>query len=431
MRGSLFSLIFLVLILLGGVNGHARIFIDINSPSAKKFAVAIPDFRNESPQSGSPEFAAGLAQIISNDLDLSGYFSPMDKGAFLEGGNTGEDSVNFKNWSVIGTELLVKASYACVGQSLELDLKLYDVYWRRQILGKRVLGETRNHRELMHRLSNDIIRLLTGSDGIAMTRLAFVGDATKNKEIYISDYDGQKAKQLTSDKSIVLSPRWSPDGKRIIYNSYKDNKGPRLYMRDLRAGAVKTISGRPGLNIGATWSPEGNRVALTLTEKGNSDIFLIDLNGNIVKQLTDHWAIDVSPSFSPDGSKMAFVSNRAGGTPQIYVMTISDGSVERITFESKYCTSPSWSSRNRIAFVSQSNGSFDIYTIAPDGRQMRRVTSGTRDNEDPCWSPDGRYIVFSSNRAGRYHLFVTNESGDNQRMITNLPGNQTAPSWTR
>ena len=143
--------------------------------------MAIPDFRNASPQSGSPEFAAGLAQIISNDLDLSGYFSPMDKGAFLEGGNTGEDSVNFKNWSVIGTELLVKASYACVGQSLELDLKLYDVYWGRQILGKRVLGETRNHRELMHRLSNDIIRLLTGSDGITMTRLAFVGTQPKTR----------------------------------------------------------------------------------------------------------------------------------------------------------------------------------------------------------------------------------------------------------
>ncbi len=430
MRGSLFSLIFFCLILLGAGSSHARIFIDINAPFAKKFAVAVPDFRNASPQSGAPELAVGLAQIINNDLDLSGYFAPMDKGAFLEGSNAAEDTVNFKSWSVIGAELLVKASYTCVGQSLEVDLKLYDVYWGRQILGKRVLGETRRHRDLMHRLSNDIIRLLTGSDGITMTRLAFVADATKNKEVYLSDYDGYNADRLTSDKSIVLSPRWSPDGKRIIYNSYKDDKGPKLYMRDLHTGAVKTISGRPGLNIGATWSPDGTRVALTLTEKGNSDIFLIDLNGNIVKQLTDHWAIDVSPAFSPDGSKMAFVSNRAGGTPQIYVMTVSDGSLERITFESKYCTSPSWSSRNRIAFAAQSNGGLDIYTIAPDGSQLRRVTSGTGNNEDPCWSPDGRYIVFSSNRTGRYHLFVTNETGDNQRMITNLPGNQTAPSWT-
>jgi TolB protein len=410
------------------MEASARIFIDINSPFSRKFAVAIPEFRNTSPQGSSQDLGEKLSRVISNDLDLSGYFSLMDKGAFLEGNREGE-ALNFKNWSVIGAELLIKASYSSVGQSLEVDLKLYDVYWGRQILGKRVLGETHRHRELMHRLSNDIIRLLTGYDGITMTRLAFVGDATGNKEIYLSDYDGHNAAQLTSDKSIVLSPRWSPDGKRIIYNSYRDNKGPKLYMRDLSTGAVRTVSGRSGLNIGATWSPDGTRVALTLSEKGDSDIFLIDLNGNIVQKLTDHWAIDVSPSFSPDGSRMAFVSNRAGGTPQIYVMNISDGAVERITFESKYCTSPSWSSRNRIAFAAVSQGLLDIYTIAPDGSRMRRVTSGTGNNEDPCWSPDGRYIVFSSNRNGRYHLYLTNEGGDHQRLLTNLPGNQTAPSW--
>jgi TolB protein len=426
MRGFYISLAAVVFFLMPLDEAESRIIIDVNAPFAKKFTAAIPDFRNDGSQRGGPELGASLAGVIASDLDLSGYFTPMDKGAFLEGNK--DDSVDFKSWSVIGAELLVKGSYTLLAQSLEVELKVYDIYWGKQIFGKRAVGETHRQRELMHRLSNDIIRLLTGSDGIALTKLAFSGDHSGAKELYMSDYDGANAIQLTSDKSIVLSPRWSPDGKRILYNSYKDNKGPKLYMKDLSTGAVRTVSGRPGLNIGAAFSPDGARLALTLTEKGDSDIFLIDLNGNVIKNLTDHWAIDVSPSFSPDGSRMAFVSNRAG-TPQIYVMTLADGSVERITFDFKYCTSPAWSSRNRIAFAAMEGGVVDIYTVGPDGRNIRRVTSGTGNNEDPCWSPDGRYLAFASNRGGRYNIYLSNEGGDHQRQLTRLSGNQRGPSW--
>ena len=406
-----------------------RIYIDINEPSIPKFNIAIPDFKNLNENKEYPKLAQELAGVISNDLYLSGYFNPMDKEAFLEEKDaplTGK-GIRFKDWTVVGAELLLKGGYTCVGSRIEVVVRLFDVFWGRQILGRRALGDRRQYRPLMHRLSNEIIRKLTGQDGISLTKLAFVGNATGNKEIYVSDYDGHNARQITSDKSIALLPSWSPDGKKLTYNSYKDG-GPMLYLRDMTSGAVRRISSRSGLNIGACWAPGGKKLALTLSSKGNSDIFTIDLRGKILRHLINHWALDVSPAFSPDGKKIAFVSNRSG-SPQIYTMDLTNGRKERLTFEGKYNTSPAWSSLNRIAFTSLEQGTFNIYSMDPAGGAQKRLTADQGNNEAPCWSPDGRYIIFSSNREGRYHLYIMNANGRNQIKITSMKGGQTAPSW--
>ncbi|MEA2038245.1 MAG: Tol-Pal system beta propeller repeat protein TolB [Thermodesulfobacteriota bacterium] len=407
-----------------------RIYIDINAPSIRKFKIAIPDFKSLNPKDGDSELSVKLAGVISNDLDLSGYFTPIDKAAFLEEENDAslaQEKICFKDWSVIGAELLLTGAYTCIGRSVEVEIRLFDVFRGRQILGKRALGDMQHYRYVMHRLSNEIIRTLTGHEGPFLTKLAFVGNATGHKEIYVSDYDGHNVHQLTSDKTISLLPRFSPDGKQIVYNSYKED-APMLYLQDLSSDTVRRISGRSGLNIGAAWRPGGAELALTLSLKGNPDIYMIDLRGKILKHLISHWAIDVSPSFSPDGSRIAFVSNRSG-SPQIYVLNLKDGTEKRLTFEGKYNTSPAWSSLDRIAFTSMDNGHFEVYTIDSDGGSLRKLTDNSGDNEDPCWSPDGRHIIFSSNREGRYHLYIMNVNGQNQRKITSLKGDQSAPSW--
>ncbi len=406
-----------------------RIYIDINAPSIPKFNIAIPDFKNLNENKEHPKLAGQFAEVISNDLYLSGYFNPMDKKAFLEEKDSSltTEGINFKDWSVIGAELLLKGGYTCVGGRVEVVVRLFDVYWGRQILGRRALGDLSQYRHLIHRLSNEIIKRLTGQDGIFLTKLAFVGNATGNKEIYVSDYDGHNVRQITSDKSIALLPSWSRDGTKLVYNSFKDG-GPMLYLKDMASGVVRRISGRPGLNIGASWAPDGKELALTLSENGNSDIFTINLEGKILRRLVSHWALDVSPTFAPDGKKIAFVSNRSG-SPQIYTQDLTNEKKERLTFEGNYNTSPAWSSLNRIAYTSLEQGTSDIYTMDVQGGNLKRLTENQGSNESPYWSPDGRYIVFTSNREGRYHLYLMNANGENQRKITSLKGDQTSPSW--
>jgi len=423
--------ILLSITLLSPNQGLGRIYIDIDRPSIQRIQIAIADFKNHSDQKEHPELTTVLPGVISNDLDLSGYFSPMDKAAFLEDNHSSfsPGSIRFKDWSVIGAELLLKGRYTCIGRSLEVEAMLFDVFSGRQILSRRLLGKIKKYRYLMHRLGNEIIYLLTRHKGMFLSRLTFVGNSTGHKEIYVCDYDGHNVHQITFDKSIALLPRWSPSGDKIIYNSYRDG-GPMLYIKDMASGVDRRISARKGLNIGASWAPDGKSVALTLSHGDNPDIYTIDLNGKIIKRLTKYWGIDVSPSFSPDGKKVAFVSNRLG-SPQIYIRDPQLGKEERLTFfEGKYNTSPSWSRLNCIAFSGMNKGRFDIYRINADGSNLRKLTKNRGNDEDPCWSPDGRYIVFSSNRDGRYHLYIMNADGQNQRRITSNKGDQTSPSWS-
>lgn len=409
--------------------GSGRIYIDINAPSIQRIKIAIPDFKNFSERKENPELSKTLPEVLTNDLDLSGYFAPIEKQAFLAENDSSQslEDVRFKDWSVIGAELLLKGGYTCIGQSLEVEVRLYDVFTGRQLLGKRFLGKQDEQRTLMHRVGNEIIYLVTGYKGMFLSKLAFVSTATGNKEICMSDYDGFNVQQITSDRSIAVFPRWSPQGDMISFNSYKE-RGRHLYVKDVFSGKVRRVSDRKGL-IGGSWAPDGKSIALTLSEGDNQDVFTIDLGGKVISRVTSHWGINVSPTFSPDGSKIAFVSDRSG-SPQIYVRALSAGTEERITFNGNYNTSPSWSRLNRIAFCGMYEGHYEVFTIDPDGRNLRRLTENQGNNEDPCWSPDGRYIVFSSSREGGFHLYVMNANGQNQRRVTFLKGQETSPSWS-
>ena len=418
-----------IIILLLPVVSFGRIEIDINSPGERRLKVAIPDFKNFSPGNESPELSGQMTKVISNDLELSGYFLSMDKNSFLDEDGTGitSDNINFKNWTLIGTELLVKGAYVCIGRNLELNVRLYDPFMGRQIFGKRFIGKTDEYRQLMHRVGNEIILKLTGNQGIFLSKFLFTNNSTGNKEVYICDFDGYNIKRLTFDKSIALFPRWSPKGDGFAFTSFREG-GPRLYYMDIASGKIKRISGtREG--ISASWTHDGESLDLVMRENGNADIFNVTPDGKVIKKLTKSWSDDISPSRSPDGKKIVFCSDRAG-TPQIYVKDLTTDSDERLTYDFKYCTSPVWSALNKIAFVSVTDGVHDIYTMNPDGSGLKKLTEGNGNNEMPCWSPDGRYIVFSSSRSGGYHLYLMNANGYNQTRITYFKGEEREPSWS-
>ena len=165
----------------------------------------------------------------------------------------------------------------------------------------------------------------------------------------------------------------------------------------------------------------------------NADIYLIDpKGGTIVKRLTDHWAIDTSPTWNADCSKIAFVSSRSRG-PQIYVMNGDGGDQRRLTFQGTYNTSPDWSPKGDvIAFTARDERArFDIFTVALDGTMERRAPDQVN-NQDPSFSPVGRYLVISSDRGGKGdRVWLMTSDGEVQKLVTTSGSGYTSPVWER
>jgi TolB protein len=414
--------------------GLSRIYIDIHSPTQGKIPIAIPAFQQEEAEAGNhAALQREPAQILSEALAFSGLFEVLNPAVFLqkpEEMGVELEEIKFPEWRFLGADLLVRGSYRIESERLVLVIRLVDVVHRKLLLEKTYEEEPAAVRRGVLRFADDMVLELTGERGVFHTRIAFIGDATEHKEVYLADFDGSNLRQLTRDGSLNLSPSWSSDGERIAYVSYKQGN-PDLYVRNLITETERCISKRPGLNIAPAWHPTDDGLAVTLTIHGNSELYLLDVRGRILRQLTRRWSIDVSPSWSPDGRRLAYVSNR-GGQPQIYVLDLANGRSRRLTFEGAYNTSPAWSPRgDRIAYAGFHDGHFDVFLISPEGEKLRQLTGGSGNNENPCWSPDGRLILFQSDRLGTETLWVMLANGTDQRRLhLELGGNHTEPAWS-
>lgn len=407
-----------------------KIYIDIDSPTLRKFLIAIPWFEDLEKRGSYGHLQ--ISRIIASDLETSGLFTilnPLNSPEAPHKTGLTAEQINFQDWSAIGAEALVIGGYRLKGEKLEVEVRLFDVIQAQQIAGRLYQGKLSNLREIAHKFSNEIIREFTGKEGIFGTKIAYVANATGRKEIYLSDLDGYNQQRITNDKAIVLSPAWSPDAKKMIYTSYK-RRNPDLYLLDLIEGRRSLLSHHPGLNISPAWSPRGNRIAFSLSRDGDAEIYTMNIDGTQLERLTQSRGIDVSPTWSPDGEKIAFVSSRAGN-PHIYVMDSKGKNVRRLTYEGSYNSSPTWSPRgDRIAFCRRDNGFFQIFTMSPQGKDIQQLTFGIGNNEDPSWSPDGRYLIFSSTRDGNAELYLINANGSYQRRLTRTDFDETSPAWS-
>lgn len=296
----------------------------------------------------------------------------------------------------------------------ELNITLYETPRITKIMNARY-SLSSNIRDACHKASDDIIKTLTGENGIYRTKIFFLTKLNDKKKITVADYDGYNPTFLNADKHCLsLAP--SPDGKKIAYTAYKGNN-LCLYLFDTETGRKEIISDRDGLNTAPAFSPDGKKLAVSLSQDGNSEIYAIDLKSKKAKRLTVNRAIDTSPTWSPTGKEIAFVSDRSG-SPQIYIMGSDGSGVRRLTYEGWYNTSPRWSPRgDRIAYVAMNEQKrLNIYTILVTG-EGRTCLTFQGNNEEPSWSRDGLHLVFISNREGRYGLYTMHWDGSGQRRI--------------
>jgi TolB protein len=342
--------------------------------------------------------------------------------------STDQKKPDFKGWASTGAQVLVCGDLAARKSGAQLQLRLYDLEVERLIATKSY-PLTEQWRWLAHQMADEIVKLLTGDDGVSRTRIAFSRAAgNQTKELGLVDYDGEGLAQLTSSGGLKLYPDWAPSGAALTFCTY----GARtldIHLLNLSARRSGVVSDRSGLNTTPAFSPDGRTLATSLSFEGNQEIYLMDPNGKNLRRLTYGKGIDISPCWSPDGRQIAFVSDRTG-SPQVYVMNADGTDVRRLTFEGSYNTSPAWSPRgDLIAFVQrQPGGTNQICVTNLMGDTYMRLTSGMN-NEDPSWSPDGLHVAFSSNRTGAFEVYTMDWTGANQKRVTRV-GGAFSPAWS-
>jgi len=394
---------------------EAKVYIDINSPAFKKIPIAIQEFSGTSRKE--------IPDIISDDLEFTGLFVLIDRAAHLENPS---QPFNPRNWTPIGAEVVVKGSVK-EDKDYTVTISIFDVFEGKEILKKEYKAERELVRPLAHNIANDIYTLLTDQIGIFRSKIAFVADDKSGKSVYIMDWDGNRSTHLGVRGNAILSPRWSRDGTKLIYSTERGRQWG-IYLLDFKSMTEKKVFSSKGTNMAGDFLPDGNEFIFSSSKDGAPDLYTMNLKNNQISRLTSSYGIDVSPAVSPDGNTIAFVSDR-GGTPQIYIMRRDGSDVRRITFEGSYNTSPSWSPKgDRIVFAGR-RGTNQIVTIKPDGTGLIQLTT-QGNNEDPSFSPDGRYITFSSDRNGVKGIYIMRANGESQRRITPKNLRAVGPRWS-
>jgi TolB protein len=372
-------------------------YFDLTNPFLRKIPVAIPGFKAKTASPDETAQAVPLADKLQEMLDYSGYFKMLDRASFLydsrSSGITQKD-LNFANWTAVGAELLITGGLQIQGDQVAVELRLFDTFKSKMLIGKRYRGSVQDQRLMLRRFCSEVLLALTGNPGFFDSQLAFVSNGSGHKEIYFCDFDGRNVRQVTRKRSITSFPTWSSEGSHLAFTSFAH--GPsQIYIRNLKTGSEKHLTFK-GTQISPVWSPTRFELAAALSAGGDQEIYLLTGEGKMIKRVTKSRGIDVDITWSPDGKKVAFVSNRSG-RPQIYIQEISSGRVQRLTFEGKYNTQPCWSPKGGlIAYSSMEGGEINIFVIDIDGNHPIQLTYNQGDNEAPSWSPDGSLIAFSS-----------------------------------
>ncbi|MCF8056778.1 MAG: Tol-Pal system beta propeller repeat protein TolB [Desulfocapsa sp.] len=424
MKSLFFSFfLFFLFLIPGHLAAKDMVYIDITSPDARKINIAVPWFKDKEHPEQLQDIGGKLADTLGNALVFHGIFSLIP----LEEYGKRQDV----NWKALGTDFVMLGSYTLTAKGMQLEIRLLDVAANDMLMGKRYNGTRAHEQDMLYRFTDSVIMELTGQNGIASTKIAYVSDSSGYKEVHLTDILGQDRRQITRHKNLVVSPRFLPGGKYLAYTSYHSGN-QNLYITDLeQSKTTRPLSRRKGMNLAPAWSPDGKKMILTLSKDGNPDLFLMDSQGEILKQLTSRSGINVSPSWSPDGEQIAFVSDRSG-RPQIYLMNLKNGNVQRLTFQGSENAEPSWSpSGDAIAYSSLVGGSYQIFTMAPHpGSNGKQITSGPGQHESPTWSPDGRQILFSLRKDDEQKVYAVMKNGSNMRQLFNFSGHETYPRWT-
>lgn len=410
-------------------NVSAVLTIEITGGTEAALPIAIIPFGEEG---GAPP--EDVAAVIAADLALSGRFAPLLEKDLLSQPHQASE-IQFSDWRRLGSEGLVIGKVVNLGGNrYEISFQLFDVYKAQQLVGRRYQVSASGLRHLAHQIADLIYQTLTGEKGIFTTRIAFVtvtrtADGTKEYALQVADMDGHNPHTILKSKEPILSPVWSPDGKRLAYVSF-ERKRSEVFVQELRTGQRRSVASFPGINSAPAWSLDGRKLALSLSKDGNSEIYTLDLATGALTRLTHNGAIDTEPAWSPDGHSLVFTSDR-GGQPQLYQLSVLSGKVQRLTFNGTYNTSASFAPDGKqIALVHRGNkGQFHIAVLDLESKNLRVLTKTTLD-ESPSFAPNGRMILYATSGPKGGALAAVSTNGRVHQRLAQQGNEVREPAWS-
>ncbi|MEY8097057.1 Tol-Pal system beta propeller repeat protein TolB [Falsihalocynthiibacter sp. S25ZX9] len=408
--------------------------ITIDQGQIEPMPIAVPNFIGEN--AAATDIATQISRVVVSDLEGSALFREIPQSAFISQVTSFASPIQYSDWRAINTQALVTGAVSVNGSSLTVKFRLFDVVTgQAQGEGLQFVGTTDSWRRMAHKVADAVYSRITGEGGYFDSRVVYVAESgpkdNRKKRLAVMDYDGAGVQYLTNDSSLVLAPRFSPTGDRVLYTSY-DSGFPRIYLLDVATVGRSLLESQEGsMSFAPRFSPDGQTVVYSLSRGGNTDIYSLNLASRVPTRLTNTPAIETAPSYSPDGSQIVFESDRSGGQ-QVYIMSSNGGEARRISKGSGRYGTPVWSPRgDLIAFTKQDGGRFHIGVMRTDGSEERLLTTSTLD-EGPTWSPNGRVIMFTretSGASGTAALYSVDATGRNLKRIS-TPGAASDPAWS-
>ena len=418
--------------------------IDITRGNLEPLPTAVSNFYIDNPEKLSAKIKKlnlekNLPNVIKGNLNRSGLFYVLDNKSYIQKTKLSHLKPRFEDWRLIKAQIMVSGKLKIDDKGrLRVEFRLWDVVSGKEIEELALFATPSSWRRIAHIISDKIYQRLTGEEGYFDTRIIYVGESgpktQRVKKLAIMDQDGANNKFLTLGNELVLTPRFSPNGRMVTYMSYFKNL-PRVYLLNIETGIQEVVGDFPGMTFAPRFSPDGKKVIMSFARDGNSDIYTMDIKSRRVEQITSNPAIDTSPSFSPDGRFIVFNSDRSG-LQQIYVMRSDGRGVKRISRGKGLYGTPVWSPRgDLIAFTKIHKGKFYIGVMRTNGTGERLLTQNFY-QEAPSWSPNGRVLIFYRETAGgkkgqgaSANLWAIDITGYNEVKIK-TPTDASDPSWS-
>lgn len=409
--------------IVGGINDPAPIAIPVMpTPNAQGTAAGATD-----------ALGRQVAEIVANNLRNSGLFKPVGPTGIAAPSMAQVQAPDYAYWTGTGAATLVQGFVqANANGSLTVGCYLYDTFARTELTRQGFVVQPSDWRRAAHKCSDSVYTRLTGEGAYFDSRIVYVSEtgpkARRIKRLAIMDQDGANHRFLTNGQSIVLTPRMSPDERRIAYMSYQ-NERPALYVYDLNNGSQRALVQNVSLAFAPRFSPDGRWILFSMANAGNTDIYRVSATGGQPTRLTNAPGIDTGASYSPDGSRIVFESDRSG-QQQLYVMGADGGNQQRISFGGGRYATPVWSPRgDLIAFTRMGGGAFRIGIMNPNGGGERLLTNAWGD-EGPSWAPNGRVLTYfrAAQGSGRAELWAVDLTGQASRRIP-TPIDGSDPHW--